>query len=76
MKLGPVAEAARVDESQVSRWKSTLFPQMAAALAAAGLKVVPIEQKLYREDEVEALRVLATRRLETIDHASKLEDGE
>lgn len=67
-----VAEQLHLSESTVSRMKDGELAFMAKTLAAMGLKVVPITATLYDPEEINALLVLARRRLESTEHVEKL----
>lgn len=59
-----VARAAGVSEASITRWKDGELSRMAIALAAMGLKVVPIENKCFQPQYIEALQMLARQALE------------
>ena len=54
-----VAELMGCSESAVSRMKDGTLPDLAALLAACGLKVVPESFKTYAPDRIAALTTLA-----------------
>ncbi len=51
-----MAERLGVDESTVSRMKSSEFERIASVVAACGLKLVPEEQEVYEPGYLEKLR--------------------
>lgn len=53
------AELLGVSESKVSRFKDNGLEEVAALLAAAGLKVVDIDMQCFDPEYVRALRVMA-----------------
>jgi Bacteriophage CII protein len=74
--LEPVAAYVGVDESTVSRWKGKEIPLLAKALARAGLKIVPVELRCYREAEIESLLTLARARLHNLENANALAEDD
>lgn len=74
--LEAVGGAVGVDSSTVSRWKSREIPQLALAIAAMGLKVVPVELRCYPEEEIEAIFTLAKRRMVHMRHSRELADDD
>lgn len=70
--LGPVAKALGVSESTVSRHKDQHLEELTAMLAVLGLKVVPVELRLYRSEDIEPLIALARQRMESLRSADQL----
>ncbi len=67
-----VANAIGVHESTVSKLKDENFERLSQILAVTGLKVVPVEMRCYPPDEIEALLVLARKRLGGLESAQQL----
>ena len=59
-----VARAAGVSEASITRWKDGELSRMSIALAAMGLKVVPVENKCFQPEYIDALRMLARQALD------------
>lgn len=67
-----LAEALGVSESTVSRWKAEQAEQCARALAALGLKVVPIEMRCFDPRKIDAILQLAKSHLADIEKSDQL----
>ena len=68
-----VATALGQSESTVSRWKDGELEKLASLLAVLGLKVVPVNQKCFDPQYIEALRMLARQALDEPAHALEWE---
>jgi Ran GTPase-activating protein (RanGAP) involved in mRNA processing and transport len=71
-----VATALKVDESTISRLKNGAISQLASTLAVLGLKVVPIEFKCYRPEDIDPYIQLAKRHMRTVVSAHDLVDDD
>jgi hypothetical protein len=74
--LEPVADALKVDLSTISRLKNGAISQLASTLAVLGLKVVPIEFKCYRPEDIDPYIQLAKRHMRTVVSAHDLVDDD
>lgn len=66
-----IATACGVDNSTITGDKAKYWERFAMTLAAAGLKVVPIEARCYTASSIDPLLQLAKQRmaqLATVDH--------
>ena len=64
--LEPVATALKVDKSTISRLKDAAISQVAGTMAVLGLKVVPVEFKCYRAEDIEPLLKLAQQHMRRV----------
>lgn len=72
-----IAEAIGVSEATISRMKSEQLGQVAAVIAAAGLKVVPDSMRCYPAKKMNAILELARDHLNAVDDVEQLSwDGE
>lgn len=72
-----IAEAVGVSEATISRMKSEQLAQVAAVIAAAGMKVVPEEMRCYPAKKLNAILELARDHLNALDDVERLSwDGE
>lgn len=71
-----VAAAMGVSESTVSRLLSEHLDKLAAVLAHAGLKVVPVERVCVDPSMYEAMTRIATRAMADVETAQRLVWGE
>lgn len=67
-----VAQRMGVSESKVSRFKNGELAEMAAFLAALGLKVVPEDVKCFEPKKIGAILELAKAHLQSIHSAAEL----
>jgi hypothetical protein len=74
--LEPIAQALKVDLSTISRLKNGAISQVTAMLAVLGLKVVPIEFKCYRPEDIDPYIQLAKRHMRTVVSAHDLVDDD
>lgn len=70
------AEAMKVSESTVSRMKDSDLERLAALLAVMGLKVVPVQFKCYRPDDIEPYIQLARQHMRTVTSVHDLLDDD
>lgn len=66
------AELTGQSETKVSRFKTTDLDEVAAILAACGLKCVPIEMQCFAPEKVQALLTLAKDHLAAIERPEQL----
>ena len=72
-----VAEALKISEATVSRWKAEEAERCAAILAKLGLKIVPVEARCFDPKQIGAILTLAKERMNQFDNPESLEwDGE
>ena len=62
-----VAEAVGVHESTISKMKEADLERFAQILSVVGLQVVDCSLRIYPQDEIEALLVLARKRLSALE---------
>lgn len=67
-----LARETGASEATISRWKSEQAEQCAIALAALGLKAVPVTHRCYSPETVQALLTLARAKLDEIDKPEEL----
>ena len=68
-----VALAMGVNESTVSRLINDHLAKFCLLLAHCGLKVVPIEARCFKPEEVDALVLLAKRHMASVTSSQQLE---
>lgn len=69
-----IAEALKVDESTVSRFKDGTISRFSKMLAVMGLKVVPTEFKCYRPADIDPYIQLAKQHMRTVESVHDLVD--
>jgi len=74
--LEPVAQALNVDSSTISRLKNGAISQVTSTLAVLGLKVVPIEFKCYRAEDIDPYIQLAKQHMRTVVSVHDLADDD
>ena len=67
-----LAEALGTSDPTISRWKTEQVEFTAKALAALGIKVVPLEMRCFDPQQISAILVLAKERLSQIENADQL----
>lgn len=71
-----MAEALTTSVSTISRMFKDEVHDVTMLLAALGLKVVPVDMRCYRPQDIEALLTLAKARLDSIDRPDQLAWGD
>ena len=69
-----VADALKVDESTVSRFKDGTITRFAKMLAVMNLKIVPTEFKCYRPEDIEPYIQLAKQHMRKVVSVHDLVD--
>lgn len=67
-----IAEAVGVSEATISRLKTEQLAQVAAVIAAAGMKVVPDTMRCYPAKKMNAILELARDHLNAVDSVEQL----
>ena len=68
-----VADALKVSEATISRWKAEEAERCAAILAKLGLKIVAIEARCFDPKQIGAILTLAKERMNQFENPDSLE---